>query len=95
MIEIDNVMTELIFEIEMATQNYVFNKLEFELKKSEMWLNTDFSTVLNKAKPTQKDKEAYIKVELIDMEREVEEAKINLEKLKRVFKVKLVELQDE
>lgn len=86
-------MIQLLEELETVNRELIDKKYDYELKKVELWLNTDFSTILNKAKPTQKDKEAYIKQQTIADKRNVKLLEANLEHLKRIFKVKCLNNQ--
>lgn len=84
-------MNDLIEEIEVTTNQYVDLKWRIELEESKMWLETDWVAVLNKAKPTQKDKEYYIKQQLNGDKKELEFIRAIIDSLKRKYEVKLLE----
>ena len=48
-----NDLDDLNNQLLKATMNY-------KLKQSELWLETDFGTILNKSRPTVDEKKAYV-----------------------------------
>lgn len=62
-------LLELNEEIEMLENDYVDMKLEYELRKAELLLNTDFATVIGKAKPTVAEKDAWVKLQTVEDEK--------------------------
>lgn len=84
-------MNDLIEEIEITTNQYIDLKWKIESEESKMWLETDWAVVLNKAKPTQKDKEYYIKQQLNGDKKELEFIRAIIDSLKRKYEVKLLE----
>ena len=84
-------MNELINDIDIATRDYIDTKLDLEMQEADLWLNTDWNGVLNKAKPTQKDKEYYIKKEINGAKSTVEHNRARVDHLKRKYEVKLLE----
>lgn len=85
------IMNDLIEEIEVTTNEYIDLKLETEMKEAKMWLETDWAVALNKAKPTQKDKEYYIKQQLNGDKKALEHIRAIIDSLKRKYEVKLLE----
>lgn len=62
-------LLELNEEIEILENDYVDMKLEYELRKAELLLNTDFATVIGKAKPTVAEKDAWVKLQTVEDEK--------------------------
>lgn len=56
-------LLELNEEIEDLEDTYVEAKLEYECKKAELLLGTDFAAAIGKAKPTVAEKDAYVKLQ--------------------------------
>ena len=50
-------------DVKRAEHDYQINKLEYNYKKAELWLKTNWEEELG-PKPSQKDKEYYIEREL-------------------------------
>ena len=76
-------LLELNKEIEVAESEYVDMKLEYELKKSELLLNTDFAVALGKAKPTVGEKDAFVKRATAEDERAYKQLGVTIGSLKR------------
>ena len=65
-IQIMNELLELNQEIEDLEDDYVIAKLEYETKKADLLINTDFGIALGKAKPTVGEKDAYVTLQCAD-----------------------------
>ena len=76
-------LLELDREIEVAESEYVDMKLEFELKKANLLLNTDFASAIGKAKPTVAEKDAWVKRQIIEDERAYKQLGVTIGSLKR------------
>lgn len=76
-------LLELDKEIEVAESEYVDMKLEFELKKANLLLNTDFASAIGKAKPTVAEKDAWVKRQIIEDERAYKQLRVTIDSLKR------------
>ena len=85
-------LNEEIYDLE---DTVLSEKINFETKKAELWLGTDFQTILGKAKPTQKDIENWIKLELAKKEEDYKQLENVLKMKKRLFEIMLKELGDE
>lgn len=86
---------ELNAEIYDLEDTVLSEKMNYETKKAELWLSTDFQAVLGKAKPTQKDMEYWIKIELAKEEENYKQLENVLKMQKRLFEIMLKELGDE
>ena len=76
-------LLELDREIEVAESEYVDMKLEFELKKANLLLNTDFASAIGKAKPTVAEKDAWVKRQIIEDERAYKQLGVTIASMKR------------
>jgi len=79
---------KLIEEIKKAEIDFIDKKADYELAKAKMWLNTDWATILNKARPTEKDKTYYIKTRLADLEDDYKKAEVLVNYKKRLLYAK-------
>lgn len=63
----------LLFErLRVAENNLETAKIDLQIKKDTLLLETDFKTVLNESRPTVAMKEAYMKPHLADFENKVD-----------------------
>lgn len=76
-------LLELDREIEVAESEYVDMKLEYEIKKANLLLNTDFASAIGKAKPTVAEKDAWVKRQIIEDERVYKQLRVTIDSLKR------------
>ena len=76
-------LLELDREIEVAESEYVDMKLEYELKKANLLLNTDFASAIGKAKVTVAEKDAWVKRQIIEDERASKQLRVTIDSLKR------------
>lgn len=65
-------------------RDYRIAKLELGVMKAYLWLNTQWDVVFDK-KPTQKDKEYYIQLEVQEMETDVTILRAEYHHLKRLY----------
>ena len=70
-------------------------QLDYEIKKANIWLNTDWEEVLGKSRPTEKDKNSHIDLVLDTLKREVTEAEIEYNYVRRLVKTKQIQMQME
>lgn len=83
--EVDiNLLIKTAKNIETLEKELLKSKLDMVQFKSKLWIETDFEYILNKVKPTIKDKELYIQSqkEYLPLENKIIEyrTKLNLEK---------------
>ena len=82
-------------EIEEWETDYWNAKYDYEQQKADILLNTDFESVIGKAKPTVAEKEAYIEQTIGELRLQYHELRTTLESKKRLFQVMLKEIGDE
>ena len=82
-------------EIEEWETDYWNSKYDYEQQKADILLNTDFESVIGKAKPTVAEKEAYIEQTIGELILQYHELRTTLESKKRLFQVMLKEIGDE
>ena len=82
-------------EIEEWETDYWNAKYDYEQQKADILLNTDFESVIGKAKPTVAEKEAYIEQTIGGLRLQYHELRTTLESKKRLFQVMLKEIGDE
>ena len=82
-------------EIEEWETDYWNAKYDYEQQKADILLNTDFESVIGKAKPTVGEKEAYIEQTIGKLRLNYRELRTTLESKKRLFQVMLKEIGDE
>lgn len=73
--------------LEEMEQEYVDMKLEYEMKKADLLLNTDFGTAIGKAKPTVAEKDAYVKLQTIEDERAYRQLGVTIGSKKRQLEI--------
>ena len=82
-------------EIEEWETDYWNAKYDYEQQKADILLNTDFASVIGKAKPTVAEKDAYIELTIGGLRLNYRELRTTLESKKRLFQVMLKEIGDE
>ena len=82
-------LLQLNDDIEVLEDEYVDMKLEYELKKSKMLLETDFATAIGKAKPTVAEKDAYVKLQTVEDERAYKKVGVTIGAMKRKLEILL------
>lgn len=88
-------LLELNKELEDLEATYVESKLEFETKKADLLLNTDFPTEIGKAKPTVGEKDAWIKLQTAEDERRVKDLGVIIGSRKRIYEILLKAVGDD
>ena len=81
-------------EIEDMEQNYWNSKCDYEQQRADLLLDTDFASVIGKAKPTVAEKDAYIEKEIGDIRLLYRLLRTELESKKRLFQIMLKEIGD-
>lgn len=76
-------LLQLNDDIEVLEDEYVDMKLEFEIKKAKLLLETDFATAIGKAKPTVAEKDAYVKLQTVEDERAYKQVGVTIGAMKR------------
>lgn len=71
-------------------QEYKEAKLELDLLKARYQLHNDWEKLLGKKKPTVSEKEAYVKVETEELQRQVNELKVKRDYCRRVFEIHML-----
>lgn len=82
-------------EIEEWETDYWNAKYDYEQQKASSLLNTDFASVIGKAKPTVAEKDAYIEQTIGELRLQYHELRTTVESKKRLFQVMLKEIGDE
>ena len=82
-------LLELNKEIEDLEATYVESKLEYETKKADILLNTDFSSEIGKPKPTVAEKDAWVKLQTVEDERRVKDLGVIIGSRKRIYEILL------
>ena len=72
-----------------ADVKYQFWKNVHEKTEADLWLNTDWSEVLDKSKPTETDKKMFIRNELQDVKELRDGCKMEYDDFKRMFEVSM------
>lgn len=85
---------ELNEEIRFMEENYWTAKCDYEQQRADILLNTDFASVIGKAKPTVAEKDAYIEQEIGDRRLHYRMLRTELESKKRLFQIMLKEIGD-
>lgn len=82
-------------EIGELEKQYIEAKIEYEMKKADLLLNTDFATAIGKAKPTVAEKDAFVKMECIAEEDDYKMLGATIGTKKRLFDILLKTLGDD
>lgn len=91
----NNEIRKLNDEIEEFETDYWNSKYDYEQQKADILLNTDFASVIGKAKPTVAEKDAYIEQTIGGLRLNYRELRTTVESKKRLFQVMLKEIGDE
>lgn len=90
----DNEIVEFLIKtantVAIREDKYKEKKLELDLVKANMNLNTNWEEVLHKAKPTVSEKESFIKLQTADLQREVNELKVKRDYCRKVFEIHML-----
>ena len=71
-----------------SEKEYIQSKSDYEKQECDLWLNTEWENVFEK-KPTQKDKEMYIKQSLVTFKSTRDYNKAKYENFKRMYELSL------
>lgn len=81
---------ELLDNLYEKEVQYMFFKQAYEKQELELWLKTNWGEVFpDNKKPTLKDKEMYIKNELMEAKELRDTHKLNLDDFKRTYEIVL------
>lgn len=64
-------------------------KLELEVLKAQYIMQNDWEKIIGKNRPTVQEKEAYIKIQLEERERRVNELKVKRDYCRRIFEINM------
>lgn len=81
-------------EIEDLEDDYWNEKFEYEQERAKMLLETDFASVIGKAKPTVAEKDAYIETQIGDKRLHYRTVRTASDNKKRLFQIMLLKLGD-
>ena len=90
----DKMIRKLNDEIEELENDYWNSKYDYEQQRADILLNTDFASVIGKAKPTVAEKDAYIEQIIGELRLQYRELRATLESKKRLFQIMLKEIGD-
>lgn len=62
-----NLLIKNLEDLESTYKDYVSANINYIQKKSELWLDTDFATVLGSKRPTVDEKKAYVNKESLKL----------------------------
>lgn len=77
-------------KVAIKEKEYLVAKNNLEMLKAKYILKNDWEKVLGKNKPTQKEKDAFIQVQLEEKINEVNDLKIQSEYCKRVYEINVM-----
>lgn len=77
-------------KVAIREKEYKEAKLELDLLKAKYQLHNDWEKLLGKKKPTVSEKEAYIKVETEELQRQVNELKVKRDYCRKVFEIHML-----
>lgn len=81
-------------EIEELENDYWNSKYDYEQQRADILLDTDFASVIGKAKPTVAEKDAYIEQTIGELRLNYRKLRAELESKKRLFQIMLKEIGD-
>lgn len=74
-------------KIAITEKEYLAEKRNLEILKAQYILENDWEKLLGKAKPTQKEKDAYVEIETEALKRKVDDLKLQVEYCKRMYEI--------
>ena len=77
-------------KVARTEKKYVSAKLDLEIMKAQYILMNDWENLLGKAKPTQKEKDAFVLIETEEKQREVNDLKLQVDYCKRCHEIQLM-----
>ena len=80
---------DLLTILYAAEENYINSKIEYEKQEVSLWLDTNWGEIFPEKKPTQKDKEMYVKKGLIPLKVLRDTNKARYENFKRMYELSL------
>ena len=79
-------LNDEIYDLE---ETYVELKMNYEKKKADLLLNTDFGIAIGKAKPTVAEKDAFVKLNCLKEEEDYKLCGMQIGNKKRELEIKL------
>lgn len=76
--------------VAIREMEYKNAKQELEILKAKYILLNDWENLIGKKKPTVQEKDSYIKVQLEEKEREVNELRIKRDYCRRIFEIHML-----
>ena len=76
-----------------AQLDYAAKKLLYKEKEADILLNTDFTEVLGKSRPTVDEKKAYLLLEMKEDKHALNDAELLVEKLKRDYDIEKLNIR--
>lgn len=77
-------------KVKICDEEYLVAKNNLEMLKASYVLKNDWEKVLDKPKPTQKEKDAFMQVELEEKINAVNKLKVEADYQKRVFEIHML-----
>lgn len=78
---------DLICEVSTAELNYMKAKQDYESSEASLWLYTNWDEAFDGKKPTQKDKEFWIKKQLLPLKETLNVAELRMKDVRRIYDV--------
>lgn len=88
--EVQEQLVKAAQKVKDCDEEYLIAKSNLEMLKASYVLINDWEKVLNKSKPTQKEKDAFMQVELEEKVNNVNKLKLEAEYQKRVFDINML-----
>lgn len=78
---------DLICEVSTAELLYMKAKQDYESEEVDLWLYTNWDEAFDGKKPTQKDKEFWIKKQLLPLKETLNAAELHMKDIRRIYDV--------
>lgn len=88
-VSFDGDYDDLLSLLYHSEEAYISSKYEYEKQEVELWLDTNWEEIFPEKKPTQKDKEMYIKKSLLPLKFLRDTNKAGYENFKRMYELSL------
>lgn len=85
-----NELVKYAEKVKSCDEEYLVAKNNLEMLKASYVLKNDWEMVLGKSKPTQKEKDAYMQVELEEKINQVNRLRVEAEYQKRLFEINVL-----
>ena len=80
--------------IAVKEKEYLTEKRNLEILNANYILTNDWGSLLGKAKPTQKEKDAFVEIETEALRRKVDDLKLQVEYCKRMYEINKLAYMD-